>query len=256
MALCVYFDGSGIGASVTTLAGIVAETATWDSFDLDWRQTLSVFGIARWHTTDALRRAGSFAGWEKQRVQDAKTALLNVILRLLSQSSKLVSCTINADALAAVRLEFPDTPLHVLPQLCINHLLAEVLITVPSAAPMDAVRMFFDPGEPFIKCLKPHWQRQRKGTRARQEGWAWRIATVEPVSAAEHVRVQAVDLCAWSIRSRYQHGDAGADPNAMLPFIATSYKSFGTYLDREAIIERYVRGRQLPEQNMRHSYGF
>ena len=169
---------------------------------------------------------------------------------LLSGEAQAVAYAINKSDSRRVRTTYPTVEIpddHViLVSLCSNSL----GISKEDAGKRNALKVVFDRNERFIHPLKKYFERgRRKVKRSTDAYWPTQIDSIEPAASAETVEIQVADLLAWTIHSRYTHGDSHVDFRAVEVIGLILPKLFGAYLDHQLITQTYVL-RNTPE--MRH----
>lgn len=81
MILTTYLDESGTHAQspISVMAGYVATSAQWETFNIDWMALVRKAGVKHIHALDLFKNRNQFKGWKTQDANALAIALDNVI---------------------------------------------------------------------------------------------------------------------------------------------------------------------------------
>jgi len=84
----VYLDDSGTHneSGLIVVAGYMSNAERWPTFDKEWREALSDFGIARFHASDCANGAPPFDAWTHQQRMDRPIDLIAIVNRHIVMS--------------------------------------------------------------------------------------------------------------------------------------------------------------------------
>jgi hypothetical protein len=218
-----YFDGSRASKppakrNALTLAGYIAEDATWAEFETGWEKILHSFNPScnYMHMKEAMSLRKEFAkekGWTREKVRDLLTRLIN-FLRASRWNDRMyaVSCTVILDDHAkAIREGFQLSPPHrICAHVCAGRAFnwqAQKLATTPEGkiAVVQSADFFFDQNEPFLHHFNSEWTRNR---RAKHRALWWDLVnTVAPADMRKLPPLQLADMLAWAQSRSMATGD-------------------------------------------------
>ena len=88
VTITAYFDESGthIGSKFVTVAGYLALSEKWLTFEAEWEQALKAFEIEMFHMSDFANQAPPFDNWPEEKRRACLQTLLNIINRHAAMS--------------------------------------------------------------------------------------------------------------------------------------------------------------------------
>jgi hypothetical protein len=198
-----YNDGAGKSHHVwghMTLASLSAPDAVWPEFETAWRDTLDIFGLRWWHTTDAMSPDGprdflkpEKTAWDMDIAERARVALSKLthdsLGRLYRRGFQIITCTISLPDywLARDRNWF----LRNAEAICVNDCLGYIFLDDDGLG-----EIYFDHGEAFMKEVEQVWTKDRTKSGDR---WAKQIAHIGKADTHQVCALQAADLLAWEL---------------------------------------------------------
>ena len=97
--------------------------------------------------------------------------------------------------------------------LCVDFCLGGLTVPVADSDKGDAVKIYFDRNEPFIRLMRPFWEQAHKDPKS---GWPRQVKEIE-TERDKHPGLQAADLFAWTVRRHLLRNDQ--------PLLAFSFMS-------------------------------
>lgn len=198
MPITVCLDGSSTtDPEVLTLAAVVMADDLKERFAENWNTVLARHGMTALHMR------------EDSAARALQTDLLNLVGRFREEFFYTLTASVLLPEYAAARIERPTLPSAA--SVCVQCCLGGLMIPEGDRSRPDSICVRFDPSEPFLRHVDPHWRKIRR--RSDTLTWAHQIGSLrcwrkdDPDAGVNSVLLQTADLIAWSVSRHVRKKD-------------------------------------------------
>jgi hypothetical protein len=222
--LYAYFDASRTQPSgVTSIGGYIGSKKAWEEVDLDWRDTLKMFGLTRFHLTDLL--AGrTHLGREKGELAVVTFATIIAASQLSTFAATVRDADLPSNWNAGFESTFPE-PYH----LCFRNLMNEMAIHIPLNFAGEEVEIICDMDTGDLAAAQAIFEQVRTDK-------CDRLVSLTFGLTDQHPRLQCADLFVGKERLSYLAGgpfEVAQDYLDRVRMKAGGRSGFGSYWSQE-----------------------